>query len=119
MVSVGLFSTQPVRAEMIATDTTVREASGAAYRGAISAALGRAVMQGRLFSMGIDARLVKQRIDAMTDEEIAALVENQQAPAGGDFWAGITLIGILLIAVFALCTVQLLSRTRGSWCWPP
>ena len=117
IVSIGVFSTQPAGAEMIATDTTVRDASGAVHRSAISAALGRAVMQDRLFSMGIDAGWVKQRVDAMTDEEIAALVQNQQAPAGGDFWAGVTLIGILVIAVFALCTVQFLSGTRRSWCW--
>ena len=83
-------------AGVISTDQAVA-ASAQGDRAAVLAAISRSDVSSQLQSLGLDAATAKDRVAALTDEEVRSLNGQLQAlPAGGDGWA---VAAIILIAV--------------------
>ena len=83
-------------AGVISTDQAVG-ASAQGDRAAVLAAISRSDVASQLQSLGLDASTAKDRVAALTDEEVRSLNGQLQAlPAGGDGWA---VAAIILIAV--------------------
>lgn len=88
---------QVAQAGMIGTDQVVQSAS-AAERSAVLNFVSRADVAGQLAAMGLDAATAKDRVAAMTDEEVRYIAGKINAmPAGAD-GAGLLLL-IVIIAV--------------------
>lgn len=88
---------QVAQAGMIGTDQVVQAAS-AAERSAVLNFVSRADVAGQLAAMGLDPATAKDRIAAMTDEEVRYLAgQINSLPAGADA-AGVLLL-IIIIAV--------------------
>lgn len=88
---------QVAQAGMIGTDQVVQSAA-AAERSAVLNFVSRADVAGQLAAMGLDPATAKDRVAAMTDEEVRYLAGKIDAmPAGAD-GAGLLLL-ILIIAV--------------------
>lgn len=92
------------QAGMISTDQV---ASTVAHdqdtRGRISDFLSRSEVQSQLQAAGIDAGLAKDRVAAMTDEEVVRMAgQIDSLPAGGySAWAVAVLIGLIIWAWYA------------------
>jgi hypothetical protein len=88
---------QVAQAGMIGTDQVVQSAS-AAERSAVLNFVSRADVAGQLAAMGLDPATAKDRVAAMTDEEVRYIAGKINAmPAGADA-AGLLLL-IVIIAV--------------------
>ena len=88
---------QVAQAGMIGTDQVVQSAS-AAERSAVLNFVSRADVAGQLAAMGLDPATAKDRVAAMTDEEVRYIAGKINAmPAGAD-GAGLLLL-IVIIAV--------------------
>ena len=92
---------QIATAGMIGTDQVVSTTSQA-DRGAVLNFLNRSDVQGQLQSMGIDPATAKDRVGAMTDEEVNQLAGRIHAmPAGADVsWGGILILILIVAAVW-------------------
>jgi hypothetical protein len=87
---------QFAQAGMIGTDQVVSTAS--VERGTVMSFVGRADVSGQLQALGLDPATAKDRVAAMTDQEIQMLAGKiNSLPAGADT-AGVILL-ILIIAV--------------------
>src|SRR5438132_2807892 len=76
VVSVAFLSIHSARAEMIATEQAVTD-------------LGRAELASQLYSLGVERAFAEQRVAAMSDEEIDALIGKLGSlPAGGQMSGG-------------------------------
>ena len=76
VVSVSFLSIHSARAEMIATEQAVTD-------------LGRAELASQLYSLGVERAFAEQRVAAMSDEEIDALIGKLGSlPAGGQMSGG-------------------------------
>jgi hypothetical protein len=104
VLSMFMLSFQSAQAGMIGTDQAV---SGTAQidRAMVIGALDRPEVVAQLQTMGLDASTAKQRVAAMTDEEVHTLAGNLDSlPAGaktsGWAWAAVILIGVLIYMNF-------------------
>lgn len=89
---------QMAYAGVISTDQAV-VASAQADRAAVLSVISRSDVSSQLQSLGLDAATAKDRVAALTDEEVRSLNGQLQAlPAGGDGWviAAVILIGVLI-----------------------
>ena len=86
-------------AGIISTDQAVYSAQS--ERSAVLNLINRADVSGRLQSLGVDPANAKDRVAAMTDEEVRTLASKLHAvPAGGDGIVVIVLVGVILWLVF-------------------
>ena len=89
---------QIAQAGMIGTDQVVTSSSQA-DRSAVLNFVGRSDVAGQLQSFGLDAATAKQRVAAMTDEEVRYLAGRiDSMPAGAD-GAGVLLLIILIVVI--------------------
>jgi hypothetical protein len=89
---------QLAQAGMIGTDQLVT-ASASADRTTVLEFLGRAEVANKLQSWGLDASNAKDRVAAMTDQEVQGLAGKiNSLPAGGDGWE-IVLVLVIIGAV--------------------
>ncbi len=87
---------QVAQAGMIGTDQVAQTSS--ADRGAVLSFVSRADVAGQLQALGLDTSTAKDRVAAMTDEEVRTLAGKiQSLPAGAD--AGAIILIIVIIAV--------------------
>jgi uncharacterized protein DUF6627 len=89
---------QMAYAGVISTDQAVA-GSAQADRAAVLSVISRSDVSGQLQALGLDAATAKDRVAALTDEEVRSLNGQLQAlPAGGDGWvvAAVILIGVLI-----------------------
>ena len=89
---------QMAYAGVISTDQAVA-ASAQADRAAVLSVISRSDVSSQLQALGLDAATAKDRVAALTDEEVRSLNGQLQAlPAGGDGWviAAVILIGVLI-----------------------
>jgi uncharacterized protein DUF6627 len=90
---------QLAQAGMIGTDQVVTAASQA-DRNAVMEFLGRTEVTSQLQSLGVDPAVVKDRVAAMTDQELQQLAGKiHSMPAGGDSGWGIVLLLVVIGAV--------------------
>lgn len=88
-------------AGMISTDQ-VAAAAQADARGQVNGYLARGDVQSQLQAMGISPETAKDRVAAMTDEEVSRLAgQIQSQPAGASSgWAVAVAIGLIVWAVY-------------------
>ena len=87
------------QAGMIGTDQVVTSSSQA-DRSAVLNFVGRSDVAGQLQSFGLDAATAKQRVAAMTDEEVRYLAGRiDSMPAGAD-GAGVLLLIIVIVVIW-------------------
>lgn len=100
VLSMFMLSFQSAQAGMIGTDQAVY-GTAQIDRATVIGALDRPEVVAQLQTMGLDASTAKQRVAAMTDEEVHTLAGNiDSLPAGaktsGWAWAAVILIGVLI-----------------------
>ena len=89
---------QVATAGMIGTDQVV-QSTAQADRTAVLNFLNRSDVADKLQSLGVDPTTAKDRVGAMTDQEVQQLAGRIHAlPAGGDSTAGVILLLILIAA---------------------
>ena len=87
---------QIAHAGIISTDQAVAAASAQADRTAVLSFISRSEIASQLQAMGLDAATAKDRVAALTDEEVRSLNGQLQAlPAGGS--SGWAIAAVILI----------------------
>lgn len=87
-----------VHAEAISSDTVMQTQAAQYNKQQLVAMVNRADVQNKLIGLGVDTNDAVDRINAMTDSEIAQLNdENNQAPAGGIVGAVLTVLAVIAI----------------------
>lgn len=97
VVSMLALSFQTASAGMIGADQAAAANAAQTDRGMVMSVLNRAETAAQLQAQGIDPALARERVAAMTDQEVQALAKDiQAAPAGADIstagWVAIVLI---------------------------
>jgi len=104
----GLLGAQlnPAYAAMVGTTTALQQAQHSYERTELLEMLDREGVQSQLQSMGVDAEAAKQRVAAMTDDEILQLnARLAEMPAGGDG------LGIILLLFVIFIITDMLGAT--------
>lgn len=96
VVSLLALSFQTARAGMIGADQAAAAQSAQSDRTVVMSVLNRAETTAQLQSMGVDPQAARERVAAMTDQEVHALAQDiQTAPAGamsGWGWAAVVIV---------------------------
>jgi Family of unknown function (DUF6627) len=104
VVSLLALSFQTANAGMIGADQALAAGAAQSDRAMVMSVLNRAETTAQLQTQGVDPTMARQRVAAMTDQEVHALAQDMQtAPAGGlstAGWVGVVLV-IGLIWYFA------------------
>ena len=103
IVALMLLQFPMVQAGMIGADQVVSAASAQADRNAVVSVLNRSEVASQLQSMGVDAKLVQDRVAALTNDEVHALAGNLNSlPAGAMATGWIVLIVVVIaVAIFS------------------
>ncbi len=101
IASLMLFQFPGAHAGMVGADQVLAVSSAEGHRGVVLNALTRAEVSGQLQALGVDVRLARERVAAMTNEEVRTLAGNVNAmPAGalesGWGWALLIIIGLVV-----------------------
>lgn len=100
VLSMMLLPFQTIQAGMIGTDQMASVASAQADRASVLSLLNRSEVASQLQALGLDPKLAKDRIAAMTDEEVRSLAgQLNSLPAGaGDGWwiAAVIIVGVVI-----------------------
>ncbi|MBI2318931.1 MAG: PA2779 family protein [Betaproteobacteria bacterium] len=100
VVSLMLLPFQSVQAGMIGTEQVAALASAQSDRACVMNIIGRADVPSQLQALGLDAATAKDRVAAMTDDEVRTLAGNLNSlPAGansGWAWAVVIVLAIAL-----------------------
>lgn len=100
LVSVTLLGAQltPAYAAMVDSPTVLQQAQQKMDRAELAALLDRQDVQDQLVAMGVDAAAARERVAAMTDEEVRKLNQGiQEMPAGGDILGFVLAVFIILV----------------------
>jgi len=89
---------QMAQAAMIGTDRIVASA-GQADRTAVLDVLNRAEAASQMQSLGVDPAAARERVMAMTDEEVGTLARRMEAVPAGASSGGTLLLIIIIVAV--------------------
>jgi uncharacterized protein DUF6627 len=102
--SLGVSLPLPASASLVTTD----QSYASAERDQVKNFLDRAELRTQIQALGVDAGAVRARVDALTDEEVAALAGRiDQLPAGGS-----DVLGVLLAVFIILLITDILGLTR-------
>lgn len=101
IASIIMLPFQTIQAGMLGTDLAISAASVQAERAALQSLLGRTDVASQLQAMGLDQKVAKDRVAAMTDEEVHSLAgQIDSLPAGsrgsGWAWAAVIVIAIVI-----------------------
>ena len=101
IVSLMLLPFQGVQAGMIGTDTVASLSSAQADRATVMNFLSRSEVASQFQALGLDPATAKDRVAALTDQEVGALAGNlDSVPAGatsnGWTWAVVIIIAFVL-----------------------
>ncbi|MDO8595902.1 MAG: PA2779 family protein, partial [Sulfuricaulis sp.] len=98
IVSLMLLPFQAVQAGMIGTDRVAALASAQADRATVLSFASRSDVAGQLQGLGLDPANAKDRVAAMTDQEVRSLAGNLNSlPAGAD--SGLTWAVVIVLAI--------------------
>ena len=105
VVALMLLQFPMVQAGMIGADQVVSAASAQADRNAVASVLSRSEVASQLQSMGVDAKLVQDRVAALTNDEVHALAGNLNSlPAGamanGWIWVIVIAVGLAIFSKY-------------------
>ena len=108
-VSLTMLGTQ-AQAALVGTSQIIDQGDQQIDRDRLRAFLDRAEVRDQLEALGVDSDIAKARIDSLTNEEVADIVDRlDQLPAGGDGLA--TLVGAALLVFIILLITDLLGLT--------
>ena len=103
IVALMMLPFQAVQASMIGTDQAAAAASAQVERDAMLNLISRTEVAGQLQSMGLDPQIARDRVGAMTDQEVHTLagrVETEPAGAkklsSGWAWAAAIIIAMVI-----------------------
>jgi hypothetical protein len=102
VVSLVMLPFQSIQAGMIGADQAAAVASAQLERQALLSLISRSDVAGQMQSLGVDLKTAKDRVAAMTDEEVHSLTGKLDSlPAGarhssGWAWAFVIIIGVLI-----------------------
>ena len=100
IISTAMLPFQAVQAGMIGADQVAVAAGAQAERLAVLSLVSRADVASQLQSFGLDPSTARDRVAAMTDEEVHSLAgQLNSLPAGansGWVWAAVIIIGVLI-----------------------
>lgn len=101
VVSMLALSFQTANAGMIGADQAAAANGAQSHRALVMSVLDRAETTAQLQAQGIDPQLARERVAAMTDQEVQALAQDiQTAPAGAISSAGWLAIIVIAAAVW-------------------
>lgn len=101
---IGLGMPLPASAGIVTTD----QIYASAERDRVRDFMLREDVRTQMQSLGVDADTVRERVDAMTDEEVSKLAGRiDQMPAGGD-----SVLGILFAVFIILLVTDILGLTK-------
>lgn len=105
----------PAQAALIGADAVAAAQSRQDAEQKISAALARADVGNTLEQLGVSKDEVRDRVAALSDEEVNALSDRiDRLPAGGDFFATVGLIFIILLITDLLGLTKVFPFTRAQ-----
>ncbi len=105
----------PAQAALIGTEALATTSSRQAYEQKIHAALSRDDVARQLQNMGVNTDEARQRVAALTDQELASLSDRiDRLPAGGDFFGTVGLIFIILLITDILGFTKIFPFTRAQ-----
>jgi hypothetical protein len=108
-VSLTMLGTQ-AQAALVGTSQIIDQGDQQIDRDRLRAFLDRAEVRDQLEALGVDSDIARARIDSLTNEEVANIVDRlDQLPAGGDGFA--TLVGAALLVFIILLITDLLGLT--------
>ena len=108
-VSLTIVGTQ-AQAALVGTSQILDQGYQEVDRDRLRAFLDRAEVRDQLEGLGVDRDIARARIDSLTNEEVADIVDRlDQLPAGGDGLA--TLVGAALLVFIILLITDLLGLT--------
>jgi len=101
IASLMLFQFPGAHAGMVGAEQVLAVTSADGHRGVVLNALTRAEVSGQLQALGVDVRLARERVAAMTNDEVRTVAGNVNAlPAGamdnGWGWALLIVIGLVV-----------------------
>jgi hypothetical protein len=101
IVSLLMLPFQSIQAGMVATDQVSARTSVQADRDMVLSVISRADVASQIQAMGLDASTARDRVAAMTDEEVQGLANQiDSLPAGakssGWAWAAVIVIAIVI-----------------------
>ncbi|UCF85905.1 MAG: PA2779 family protein [Desulfobacteraceae bacterium] len=101
---------QPAQAAMVGTSQILKQNQEDHHRDRLRSLLDRAEVRAQLEAWGVDSHIAKARINSLTNEEVAAIVERlDQLPAGGDGFG--VLVGAALLVFIILLLTDILGYT--------
>ena len=107
--SLTIVGTQ-AQAALVGTSQIIDQGYQEVERDRLRAFLDRAEVRDQLEALGVDSDIARARIDSLTNEEVADIVDRlDQLPAGGDGFA--TLVGAALLVFIILLITDLLGLT--------
>ena len=107
--SLTIVGTQ-AQAALVGTSQIIDQGYQEVERDRLRAFLDRAEVRDQLEALGVDRDIARARIDSLTNEEVADIVDRlDQLPAGGDGFA--TLVGAALLVFIILLITDLLGLT--------
>ncbi len=105
----------PAQAALITADAVASQNSRAANEQIVQRALSQSALADRLSAMGVDPAEAKQRVAALTDQELVTLSERiERLPAGGDFVGTVGAIFIILLITDILGFTKVFPFTRAQ-----
>jgi len=100
VVSLLALSFKTANAGLIGADQALAAGAAQTERGLVMSVLNRAETAAQLQAQGVDPTMARQRVAAMTDQEVHALAQDMQtAPAGGidsGGWLAIVVVAALV-----------------------
>ena len=94
-------------ADVLTNEADASTSTSASQRGTVRTFLQREEVRGELASLGLTTQAAQERVDAMTDDEVASLAHRiDQAPAGGD------VLGLLFTVFIVLLVTDILGLTK-------
>ncbi len=118
VASMSVLPPVPANATMISTETATTTSVEPSARQALIELLARPDATQQLEALGIEPRLARARVAALTDEEAAALAAQAHVfPVGGDYGGGGgggAGLGIVLVIVLIVLLVIWLTNSKAE-----
>jgi hypothetical protein len=100
IASVMVLSVQTARAGMIGADQVSLAAGAQSERNTVLNALNRSAVTSELQALGVDPQSVRDRVAAMSDEELRSLAGKMNSlPAGGEGLLVVVLLVLLVLII--------------------
>lgn len=105
----------PAQAALIGADAIIAAQSRNVAEHKIQAALARADVATALQKLGVSPQQVQDRVAALSDDEVNTLAQRMDhLPAGGDFFATVGVIFVILLITDVLGFTKVFPFTRAQ-----